>query len=189
VGKIRDAPRQTREEMSFEGSAGAPRRNVTGLTLQALEDTHAVGSALLLLFATPPCVHLTEPLAAVLPRLRTKAVPGALLPQPLSLLFLEDLLRGAGPQIRHVLVLDQRAPDARERADGMQETEGGEIGVVWGVVEGGHECRSVEEARGMRVGDEEGLDEGAEEVGVWETGGPIAIHEASWTNISERILG
>ena len=127
------------------------------LTLQALEHTNAIRSALLLLLATPPCMDLAEPLAAVLPRLRTESLPGALVPQSLSLSFLVDFLRRSGPHIRHVLVLDKRAPYARERADPMQETERGEVWVVWRVVEGRHECWAMEEARGMRVRDEERL--------------------------------
>lgn len=41
----------------------------------------------------------------------------------------------------------------------MQETERGEVGVIWWVVKGGHEGWTMEEARGMRMGAEEGLDE------------------------------
>jgi hypothetical protein len=92
-------------------------------------------------------------------------MPGALFPQSLSLSFLEDFLCGTGAQIRHVLVFDERAPYAGECTDRMQETQGGEVGVVWWVVEGGHEGGSMEEARGMGMGDEEGLDEVTEEVG------------------------
>ena len=129
------------------------------LTLQTLEHTNAIRSSSLLLFATPPCVHLTEPFTAVVPHLRTKAVPGAFVPQSLSLSFLEDFFCGASSQIGHILLLNQWAPYARKRADRMQETEGGEVGVVRCVVEGGHEGRTMQEAGGMGMGDEEGLDE------------------------------
>lgn len=91
----------------------------TGLTLQTLEHTNAIRSSFLLLFSTPPCMHLTEPLAAVVPHLRTVAVPGAFVPQSLSLSFLEDFFRGTSSQIRHALLFNQRAPYARKRADRM----------------------------------------------------------------------
>jgi hypothetical protein len=135
------------------------------LTLQTLEDTNAIGGPPLLLFAAPPCMHLTEPLAAVVPHLRTEAQPGALFPQPLSLSFLEDFLRGTGAEIRHVLLFHERAPYAGECAHRMQETQGGEVWVVWWVVEGSHEGGSMEEAGGMGMGNEEGLDEVSKEVG------------------------
>jgi len=41
----------------------------------------------------------------------------------------------------------------------MQEAQRGEVGVVWWVVKGSHERWTMKEAGGMRVGDEEGLDE------------------------------
>lgn len=93
-----------------------------GLTLQTLEHTNAIRSSFLLLFSTPPRMHLTEPLATVVPQLRTVAVPGAFVPQSLPLSFLEDFFRGTGSQIRHALLFNQRAPYARKRADRMQET-------------------------------------------------------------------
>jgi len=170
--------RRIRDE--FRRSRGTSRLR---LTLQALEDTNTIGSSLLLLFATPPCMHLAEPLATVVPHLRTEAVPGALFPQSLSLSLLEDFLGGTRPQIRHVLLFDQRTPYARKRADGMQETEGGEVGVVWWVVEGGHEGRPMEEAGGMGMGDEESLDEVTKKVGCRKTWWPIVVHEARCTNI------
>ena len=111
-------------------------------------------------------------------------MPSALVPQPLSLAFLEDFLRRTSPQIRHVLVLDKRAPYARERTNGMQETQSGEVGVVWWVVEGRHERGSMQEAGGMGVGDEEGLDEVTKEVGGRKTGWPIVIHEPRCTYIT-----
>ena len=172
--------------MSFEDRCRTSRRK---LTLQALEHTNTIRGSLLLFLATPPRVHLTEPLAAVLAHLGTVALPGAFLPEALSLPFLEDFLCGTRAQIGHVLMFDERAPYACECTDRMEETESGKVGVIWWVVEGGHEGRSMQETRGMGVGDEKGLDEVTEEVGGGKTGWPIAIHEASWTYITKRILG
>ena len=104
-------------------------------------------------------MHLTKPLTAVVPHLRTEAVPGSLVPQSLSLSLLEDFLCGTSSQIRHVLLLNHWAPYARKGADRMQETERGEVGVIWWVVKGGHEGWAMEEAGGMRMRAEEGLDE------------------------------
>ena len=161
-----------------------PRDVRRELTLQALEDTNAIRSALLLLLAAPPCMHLAEPLAAVLAHLGPISLPGAFFPQPLALSFLEDFLCRACAQVGHVLVLDERAPYAGEGTDRMQEAQRGKVGVVRCVVEGGHEGRSMQEARGMGMGDEKGLDKVAEEVGGRETGWPIAIHEPSGTYIA-----
>lgn len=166
-----------KEELSFEEWR-------TELTLQALKDTDTVGSSLFLLFATPPGVYLTEPLTAVLAHLGTKAGSGAFLPESLSLAFLEDFLGRTGLEIRHVLVLDKGAPYAGECTDGMQETESGKVGVVWGVVEGGHKGGSVEEARGMGVRDEKGLDEVTKEVGGGKARRPIVVDEASGTDVA-----
>lgn len=66
----------------------------------------------------------------------------------------------------------------------MQEAQRGEVGVVWWVVKGSHERWTMKEAGGMRVGDEEGLDEVTKEFGAWKTWWPIVVHEASCTNIS-----